>query len=142
MQRYRLVPGDAPTSLQQYPTTAKVAVSQDWSSKVAEILGYLPKNLQGRTRILLASLQGQIGLSPENFVIYKTDGQQEEGSSIVTLAHWITSPSNGQQARPFDLVKFAKLLQKVATPSSAYGPGKKKVIDSLLVGKRDNWVTL
>ncbi len=147
MQRYRLVPGDTPTSLQQYhSTTTASTVSQDWNSKVVEIVGYLPKNLQGRARILLASLQGQISLTQDNFVIYKSDdGQQEEGSSIVTLTHWITSAAatyNGQQARPFDLVKFAKLLKKVATPSGAYGAGKKKVIDSLLVGKRDNWLIL
>ncbi len=152
MQRYRLVPGDTPTSLQQYQvaatasSTVPVAGQQDWNSKVVEIVGYLPKNLQGRARILLASLQGQIGLTQDNFVIYKADdGQQEEGSSIVTLTHWITSAataSNGQQTRPFDLVKFAKLLKKVATPSGAYGTGKKKVIDSLLIGKRDNWLTL
>ncbi len=102
MQRYKLIPVEAPSQLKQWPKSSAHELD-DWGEKVSEILDYLPKALKNRARMVLMSLRGHIGLSPEMFVIYKSeDGKEDlnQGSSIISLLHWVitaTPPSGHQQ---------------------------------------------
>ncbi len=40
-------------------------------------------------------------------------------------------PPTKIQARPFDLMEFAKLVATVAIPSNAYGNSKQAIVDAL-----------
>ncbi len=145
------------TALQQDPQTDTVTVNNaadttsntrattadssenGLGSKIPELLEFFPKSLRNRTRILLLSIKDHVKLGENNRVIYKnTDGSENQGSSLIALVHYMVSPlpPSKKQTRPFDLLDFAKILQKTATPSNAYGNGKKDIIEALLNGEQ------
>ncbi len=104
-------------------------------SKIPDLLEFFPKSLRNRTRILLLSIKDNVKLGENNRVIYTNmDGSENQGSSLIALLHYIVSPlpPSKKQTRPYDLLDFAKILEKTATPSNAYGNGKKAILEALL----------
>ncbi len=132
---------DTVTANDSADTSATAADSSEngLDSKIPELLEFFPKSLRNRTRILLLSIKDHVKLGENNRVIYKnTDGSENQGSSLIALVHYLVSPlpPSKKQTRPFDLLDFAKILQKTATPSNAYGNGKKDIIEALLNGEQ------
>ncbi len=92
-----------------------------WMEKIPELLEYFPKRLQNRARILFMSLRNHMKIDEDNRIIYTTeDGTAMQGNSIIALMHYVITPlpPSKKQNRPFDLITFAKMLQKVGVPNN------------------------
>ncbi len=95
---------------------------------------FFPKRLQNRARLLFHSIKNYIKIDDDNRVIYSAqDGAEYRGSSLIVLTHYLIMPMplTKIQARPFDLMDFAKLIAAAAIPSNAYGSSKQAIVDAL-----------
>lgn len=101
---------------------------------INEILSIFPKKYQNKaSKILLKLREGNINLSSENFIIYPDDGST--GSSINALIGWLILPGKKRTtdlSRPFDLLKFVKLLKGIGVTEKNFQKDKAEIIKKLI----------
>jgi hypothetical protein len=124
-QKYRLVPMNNLTQTTQpiNHTSSDIAVdplnhADEETGRYQEIVDLLPKNLRRKAKILLHYLKNQLRLDDNSRIIYADGGQ---GSHLLDLVKYYTTPRSVKLSRPVDAVKFGLLLKQIGVPDAALG---------------------